>query len=99
MAEQPSEKRDYIAVIAVGVAGAWARDEDKDQVVKRVARIFRHDFRQFYKLTKGAEITINVIDVTGYTSVCWDESGFYVGTDIETGKRIDRKIERVVHTY
>src|SRR5215467_6173381 len=99
MADQPSEKKDYIAVIAVGCAGAWARDVSKEQVIKRVARIFKHDFSQFYKLTKGVDITINVIDVTGFTSVCWDESGFYVGTDIETGVRIDRQIEKVVHTY
>jgi hypothetical protein len=99
MAEQPSGQ-DYLAVINVGSAGSWARDAVKEKAIKSVVRTFKQDFCKLYKLPKGTKITINVIDVTGHDKVYWDDSGFYTREPDEPGKnRIDRKIERVVHTY
>ena len=95
----PQAGTDYLAIIMVGgCAGSFARDPDKAKAIAAVARIFKRDFRNYYKLPKGQTITINVIDVTGYDEIAWDESGFYIGS-VEGAKRIDRPIERVVHTF
>ena len=93
----PPKGTDYLAVIMLGVGGVWARDKTREKAIKNAARIFRTDAGHLYETKRGTKVTVNVIDVTGLNTVSWDNGGFYEG-DIETGKRLDRKIERVVHS-
>jgi hypothetical protein len=81
-------KQDFIAVImGPGASGSWARDADKDNAVRRVAKIFRSDFKSF-GVTRKTPLTVNVVDVTGHDEVWWNESGFHVGDT-----KLDRPVE------
>lgn len=93
MAEQPSEK-DYLAVITVSGAGSWARGSDKEKTIKSVIRLFRHDFKTYFKLEKGKTVTIDLLDVTGHDKVWWDDRCFYTKDD----KPFDGPVERVQRT-
>jgi hypothetical protein len=86
--------KDYLAVISNGIAGSFARGADREKAIKDVARIYRNDFRDFYKFKKGVKVVINVVDVTGHDDIWWNESGFFVGD-----QKLDRTIERVEHVY
>lgn len=81
---------DYLAVILVlGGAGSWAREKTKDKAVASAARICRSDFKAV-GIKKSTPLTVNVIDVTGFDDVWWDETGFY-----QEKTKIDRPIEVV----
>jgi len=88
MAEQA---KDYLAVITVNGVGSWARDPDKETAIKRVVKLFKSDFKTYFKLEKGKKITIDVLDVTGQDTVWWDDRCFYNKDD----KPFDGPVERV----
>jgi hypothetical protein len=69
--------KDYLAVIDVMGVGSWARDPDKEKAIKNVVRLFKQDFKTYFKLPKGKVINIDVLDVTGHGTVTWDSAGFY----------------------
>lgn len=87
---------DYLAVISIaGGMGSWARDPDKDEAIKRVARIFRQDFDKIVRFKKGMTINIDVLDVAGHDKVWWDARGFYTKND----KPFSGPVEVIEHTY
>ena len=70
---------DYLAVITVSGVGSWARDPDREKAIKNVVRLFKSDFKSYFKLPKGKEVTIDVVSITGNGSgkVSWDDFGFH----------------------
>lgn len=97
-----TEVRDYLAVITNQFGGgSWARGADRADAIKRAARFYKKDWSHLFKVgKKGQVIKVNVIDVTGYDQIEWDDRGFW-RTDPETKKLIalDRKVDIVEHTY
>lgn len=86
---------DYLAVITVNGVGSWARDPDKAKAIKNVVRRFRADFKSYFKLPKGTEINIDVLDVSGHDQVWWDDRCFYTKDD----KPFTGPVEVVKHTF
>lgn len=82
-------ERDYLAIILIGAGSSWARGPNKDDVVARVKRGVVADWSSLFKL-KGAEATVNVVDVTGYDEVWWDDRGIHVGGDPEPSLPVER---------
>ncbi len=91
MAEQA---KDYLAVITVNGVGSWVRDHDKETAIKRVVRLFKQDFKNYFKLEKGKTINIDVLDVTSHDTVWWDDRCFYTKGD----KPFDGPVERIQRT-
>jgi hypothetical protein len=95
---QTKHATDFLAVIMIGgMAGSYARFPTKDKAVKEVVRIYRLDFGSAFKLPKHGTVTVNVVEVTGHKTISWDNSGFYIGNDMEN--RLDRPVERVEYAY
>jgi hypothetical protein len=86
-------EKDYLAVISVSGAGSWARGPDKEKQIKRVLRLFKQDFKNYFKLEKGKEVHIDVLDVTDHETVTWDDFGFHSKSKAPLGP-----VERVVRT-
>lgn len=83
--------KEYLAVIATPYGGgSWARDASKDKAAKRARRIFEADWGHLFKPKRGVKLTANVIEVTGYDTVWFDETGFYSGDT-----KLDRPIEKI----
>jgi hypothetical protein len=70
---------DYLAVITVSGVGSWARDPNRERAIKDVVRLFKRDFKSYFKLPRGKEINIDVVSITGNGSgkVSWDDFGFH----------------------
>ena len=86
--------KDYLAVITVMGTGSWARGPDKEKAIKSVVRRFKSDFKNYFKLPRGKEIHIDVLDVTGHETVYWDDRCFWTKDD----KPFAGPIERVTRT-
>jgi len=89
-------ERDYIAIVSLMAgAGSYARGKDRDEVIERVKRITKADWKSMFPkaFKKGQVIKANVLDVTGYDQVTWDSS-IYVD-----GKPFPGKIEMVDLAY
>jgi len=95
MAEQPSEKKDYLAVINVSGAGSWARGPDKEKAIRSVVRLFRRDFKNYFVLKKGTKVNIDVLDVTGHDKIRWDDFGYW---NADINKKFVGPVEQVERT-
>ena len=92
MAEQ---EHDYLAIVnLMAGAGSFARGPDRDDVLKRVKRILKQDWKSLYKFKKGTVIKANLIDVNGGDQVTWGFDGIYVD-----GKPFEGKVELVEIVY
>lgn len=92
MADKPAS--DYLAVISVSGIGSWARFPDKEKAISSVIRLFKQDFKSCFKMEKGKQINIDVLDVTGHDTVWWDDRCFYTKDD----KPFDGPVERIQRT-
>lgn len=87
---------DYLAIVSHSYGGgSWARGKDKDDTVKRAARIFRSDWKSIFDIKKGSTVTVNLYDVDGSDEVTWD----YQGVRGDNPDKPIVKIGEVVHTY
>jgi hypothetical protein len=86
------ESTDYLAVIMVGVGSCWGRSPDRSAAIKNAIRAYKQDAGSIFKISKGDEIIVNVVDVAPHNEVWWDSRGIWVGEE-----RLDRKIEQVRH--
>lgn len=90
-------KRDYLAVVinAYG-GGSYARGPDREFQIKRVAKMYKADFSHLFKIgKKGSPLVVNVLDVTDFDEVTWDDRGFWAGKEAFPKD----KLEVVTHTY
>lgn len=96
MGTQPTTT-DYLAIIPIGTGSSWGRAPDKEAAIKRAITNFK-DWEIYYDVS-NIEVTINVIDVQGYSTVSWYSRGVE-GKNEATGKTeaIERPIEYVVRT-
>ena len=71
--------KDFLAVIDVMGVGSWARGPDREKAIKDVVRLFKRDFKTYFKLPKGKVVAINVVAITGTGNgnVHWDACGFH----------------------
>lgn len=90
---------DYLAVINNGVGGSHARGASKDDVVARVPGIHKSGWERYTPFPEGKQVTIHVIDVSGFGEVCWDDDGFHGKVGDGDWTTIDRPVERIKHTY
>ena len=81
---------DYLAVILVGVGSCWGRSPNKETAIKTALRVYKQDAGSVYKIRKGDEVIVNVIDVAPHNEVHWTNRGVFVGDE-----RLDRQIEQV----
>jgi len=86
--------KDYLCVISNGMSGSYYRGPDKQKAIASVVKIYKRDFRDYFKCTKGTPVIVNVVDVTGHDNVWWNDSGFHVGKE-----KLDRPIEKVTATF
>lgn len=87
-----SEERDYLALILCSGMGTYWRCKDRDEAIKRCAKLFKSDFKSILKI--GKTVKVNVYDVTGYDEVWWDDRGLW-----SRKKQIDVPWEIVDYTY
>jgi hypothetical protein len=81
---------DYLAVILVGVGSCWGRSPNKEMAIKNCLRAYKQDAGSIFKIAKGDEVIVNVIDVAPHDEVSWDNRGIWVGD-----QKLERKIEQV----
>jgi hypothetical protein len=81
---------DFLAVILIGTGSVWGRDSDKETAIKNALRSYKRDAGTIFKISKGDDVVVNVVDVFPHDEVTWDHSGFAAGSE-----KIDRPIEQV----
>ena len=64
--------KDFLAWINVGVGSSWGRNEDKEEAIASAIRSLR-DWETLY-IVADKEVTVRVLEVTGYDDVVWDDS-------------------------
>ena len=96
MARKPATKTtaqaDYLAIIPIGGGSSWGRSPDKDAAVQNAIRSLR-DWDSLFDVS-GIEITVNVVDVQGYSDCSWGghPGGYMYGKNEETG--LDEPVKR-----
>jgi len=86
----------YLAVILIGGGSSWARMESKENAIKTVCKILKQDWGKYYKLNKGSDVSVTVVDVDGYDDIYWDYDGFFYKNEDGSRGKIDRsRIEYV----
>jgi hypothetical protein len=90
MGTQPTTT-DYLAIIPIGTGNSWGRAPDKETAIENAIRSLR-DWEVYYDLSE-IDVTVNVIDVQGYSDCSWDNRGLH-GTNEATGK--DEAIKRPI---
>lgn len=95
MGTQPTTT-DYLAIIPIGGGSSWGRAPDKDAAIENAIKSLR-DWEVYYDVSE-IDVTINVIDVQGYTTCSWGGDRYIIGTNEVTGEKeaIKRPIEHVV---
>lgn len=71
-----TDTKDYIAIVLIGGGSSWARGPDLEKAVADVLWYLKHDWGSIFNLD-GAEVHVNVWDVTGNDVVHWDECGMH----------------------
>jgi hypothetical protein len=88
---------DWLAWIDCAAGGgSWARGADRADTIRRCLRLFKADWSSLYDLG-GAEVVVNVVDVTGHDRVTFGGRGVFIGNYGDV--RLDRTIEQVRHVY
>jgi len=95
-----TKSKDYFAIILIGGGSSWGRAPDKETAIKNAVRSLR-DWSVYYDVS-NIEVTINVIDVTGYASVdaAAGRPNWLHGTNEATGnyEPIERPVEVIKRT-
>ena len=95
-----AKTHDYLAIIPIGGGSSWGRAPEKEVAIKNAITSLR-DWTVYYQLS-NIEVTINVIDVRGYSDCSWGghPGGYIHGTNIMTGEdeAIKRPIEHIKRT-
>ena len=90
-------KHDYLAIIPIGGGSSWGRAPDKEAAIKNAIANYR-DW-EVYFVVANTEVTVNVIDVNGYSTCDWGghPGGHIHGKNEVTGEyeAIKRPIEHV----
>lgn len=83
--------RDFLVVVSLPYGGgSWARGKDREQTIQDCKRILKQDWKSLFKFKKGSKVLFNVLEVTGYNNVQWDDFGVRVD-----GKPFTGTIEKV----
>jgi hypothetical protein len=88
--------KDYLAWVNIGTGCSWSRYPTKSGAIEVAVNLLR-DWAKLYDVW-DKEVTVNVIEVTGFGDLVWDHEGVHgVPEDSKDGKyiTIDRTIERV----
>jgi hypothetical protein len=85
---------DYLAIIPIGTGSSWGRASSKETAIANALRSLK-DWDVYFDVSE-IEVTVNVIDVQGYSTVTWDSRGGH-GLNETTGENetINRPIEYV----
>jgi hypothetical protein len=67
---------DYIAIVLLGGGSSWARNSNPETAIKKVVNAVQNDWGQIFNM-RGADIYVNVWDVTGNDEVHWDDEGMH----------------------
>jgi len=89
-AAEPCPTTDYLAIILCGGGSAWGRSPDKAEAVKGALKVYKRDWGSLFKITKGDEVKINIVDVYPHDEVSWGSDGFYAD-----GAKITPKVEHL----
>jgi hypothetical protein len=88
--------KDFLAIIQINGGSSWARSTNKSKAISSVARIFKSDWKRLFKLEKGDERTVELVDVTGYDDISWGYNGiFYKNADGTKGQIDESRVEYV----
>lgn len=83
-------EKDYLAVIMLPGGSSWGRSSDKEEAINNAVKSVR-DWKHLFKVS-NVEVTVNVVDVTGYNEVVWSDIGWY--RDGEKFKPVIEKVKR-----
>ena len=67
---------DYIAIVLLGGGSSWARNSNPEAAISQVTKHLVNDWSRIFNLS-GAEVRVNLWDVTGNDSVHWDDEGMH----------------------
>ena len=84
---------DYIAIILIGCGSCWGRDKDKETAIKTAVRVYKRDAGSIFKIKKGDQVKINIIDVYPHDEVRWDDLGIWLD-----GQKLEKPVEVVTRT-
>lgn len=91
--------KEYLAWINVGGGSAWGRSGDKSIAIETAVHSLK-DWNRYYEVS-NKDVTVRVIDITGYDEVIWEHNDIVNGRKPDHMKfeEINRKVERIVcHT-
>lgn len=69
-------EKDFLAVCLIGAGSSWGRCPDPERAIKNCTEALVSDWGSIYKLD-GAEVMVNLFDVTGNDTVRWDVDGIH----------------------
>lgn len=81
--------KDFLAIIQINGGSSWARHSSRDKAISNAAKIFKSDWRGLFKLKKGDERTVTVVDATSYDNIYWGYDGIFYKNDDGTKGRIN----------
>lgn len=91
-----NKKQDWLAWIEIGAGSTWGRSDTKSHAIIYAVHGLK-DWDKLYDVW-DKEVTVHVIEVTGYGDVIWDYEGVHgvpvVATEDKYVK-IERPVERV----
>lgn len=96
MTNEANAAHDYLAFILIGGGSCWGRSPDKEEAIQNAMKSLK-DWDRYYEVY-DVDVRINVIDVTGYAQVWWDDDGIFgqrKGEEDPQPEKITNPIERI----
>lgn len=74
-------QKDYLAIILIGGGSSYGRADSEDEAVSRAITAL-YDWSHLYQID-GAEVTVNLYDVTGNDQLWWDDCGVHADREAD----------------
>ena len=75
-------EKDYLAIVLIGGGSSYGRGPTEDEAVKLATTYLVSDWKHLYNLS-GAEVKVNLYEVTGNDQVWWDDCGVHADNEAE----------------
>lgn len=75
-------ERDFLAIVLIGAGSSYGRASTEDEAVRLATNCLVSDWSHLYNLI-GAEVKVNLYEVTGNDQVWWDDCGVHADNEAE----------------
>lgn len=69
-------ENDYIAIVYIGAGSSYGRANQINKAVELATKFLQSDWKHMFDFS-GVNVSVNIYEVTGNTSVYWDDCGVH----------------------